>query len=189
LGSWALLTTASNVEMKVAASLAQKQLAHHLFMRREKAVARGRLVEKLKPAFSRYIFVQPEELWADIRKIPGVYNFVHFNNGGPEMVADSIIDELVSSTQGDIFPYVVGPSRFSPGQKLKIAGMGPFRGREGTYERALSELRADILVDLFGRKVHVSVDERDLEEMPFKRRRRRRRRFRHSARLRGKDAQ
>jgi transcription antitermination factor NusG len=160
---WVLVVTQSNVEQAVVAKLAQLQFAHHLFMLRRNAVVAGRVVEQLAPAFPRYVFVDPEEQWREIKELNGVAHFVRFGDNAPEVVSDTVVDRLVAATLNDVFPAAVEFSKFRVGDKVRICGASPFWGNEGIYSHSLGDMRAAVLIDGMGRKMSISLDERDIE--------------------------
>jgi len=160
---WVLVVTQTNAEQAVVARLAQMNLAHHLFMLRRNAVVAGRIVEQLAPAYPRYIFVDPEEHWRQIRELKGVAHFVRFGENPPEPVPDDVVAHLIAATCCDVFPATAVPSRFNVGDRVRICGANPFWGCEGIYSHALSDLRAAVLVDGMGRKMVIPLDERDIE--------------------------
>ena len=58
---WAMVVTAPNSEHIVSRELRDRHgIPHHYFKRMTTRVHRGRVIDKLLPAFPRYIFVPPE---------------------------------------------------------------------------------------------------------------------------------
>jgi transcriptional antiterminator RfaH len=160
---WALAATQPNAEDSVVALLTKKQLSSHLFKLRKNVIHQGRAVERLVPAFPRYIFVDIDNHWRAVRDIAGVVGFVHFGSNDPEIVDERVVDGLVAQTVDDIFPMVLPPSRFKQGDNVAIGGMGPVAGHVGIYQHALDGGRACLLFDWMGRWCPAEVDERDLE--------------------------
>jgi len=158
---WSLVSTAPQTEQKVAAALAQMELAHRLFMIRCKSVRNGKVIERLAPMFSRYVFVRPENRWRDVREVHGVTRFVKFG-GEYATVSDAVIDGLSTASRGDIFSAEATPSRFQPGDKVRING-GVFHAHEGTYGRTLEDCCALVFLEAMGRVVGIRMAEKNIE--------------------------
>lgn len=109
-------------------------------------LARGKLESREEPLFSRYLFLQLNEVASDtapIRSTRGVSKLVAFG-GRFATLPDACVEALRAS------PRVTQQSLFSPGERIAIT-QGPFAGLEGIYQLPDGEARALVLVELMSR--------------------------------------
>lgn len=182
---WAIVVTRHNQEAKTNEALKDLQLCSRLFRLRKEIVHKGLVVQKLLPAFPRYVFVEPKTLWRSILDLPSVIQFVKASlpgiDGEPsDEVAPAIItDEVVASLEkrsdhefilfdDDRRPRLI--KRFQFGDRVRITNKyNPFAIHPATYHGT-----DQITISLLGRLTVVNVDEAELElvERPSGRRRR-----------------
>lgn len=178
VATWALAMTAPNIEHRVAAIFSQLKYEHHLFCHRVRSVNRGRVVERLRPAFPRYIFINMISLsWHRVLEIAGVSRFVCGYESGPIVVPSAIIEELVARQMDGALPNPLA-SRFRFGDKVRVVGEQTFIfGNIGIYQYPVAPDRAFILLPWFdGAWSRTEIDERDIEPLAESRRDRGRRR-------------
>jgi|SRR5215831_4403889 len=162
---WQLLTTAPHAETHVASMLSRFDFPHWLFKYRRRLAHRGRIVERLAPAFPGYIFVQARNAWEFIRGLHGASSFVEFGDGIAD-VPEHVVTGLVAAADAEgvlpISDEVASSSRFKCGDRLRIRG-GPASGYNAIFQHLMHDDRALVLIDWMGRWVPINVHEADLE--------------------------
>lgn len=177
---WALAITIPNGERRVSEQMIRRDLPFHIFQRRLTLAHRGRLIQRLVPAFPRYVFIPFVTCWETVSSVSGFTGLVSFGNG-PEKVDDKIVEEIKSICPGGILlEDEKKTSRFNFGDPVSV-----LENQFGTYHHHCGDGRAVILLNWMGRLVFVNVQECDLREVKrppqlckVRRRRRRRRRQR-----------
>jgi Transcription antiterminator len=189
---WSLAVTAPNAEHIVSRDLSRLSYDHVWFKRRCSAVVRGRIIEQIRPAFPRYVFVPVEQCWDVLRDVGKVLGLVSFGEQ-LALIHQSVIEQLRHRCNGsDVFPPDLIPEPFHRGDRVVIAGYGPVAGHEAIYEQVADHGKLRLSFDWFGRLVPIDVDSRDVSVLvsapksPKKRRRRKRRV--HSSRSHTHDA-
>lgn len=180
---WSLAITAPNAERIVAADLSRLHYPHIWFKRQASAVVRGRVVQLVRPAFPRYVFVTTDQCWEVLRDVGKVLGLLSF---GEELavIRQNIVDQLIHRCNGtDLFPPEVIPEPFKRGDRVVIGGYGPIAGHEAVYEQVASDGKLRLSFDWFGRLVPIDIDSRDVSVLvsapkPTKKRKRPRRRKR-----------
>jgi transcription antitermination factor NusG len=159
---WSLAVTAPNAERIVSVDLARLSYDHIWFKRRCSAVVRGRVVEQVRPAFPRYVFVRAEQSWAVLRDVGKVLGLVSFGEH-VAILSQPIIDQLRNRCEGsDIFPDEPIPEPFTRGDRVIITGYGPVSGHQAIYEQITEHGKLRLSFDWFGRLVPIDVDSRDV---------------------------
>ena len=166
MDSWSLAITAPNREFAISRLLTALGFDHHLFTVRKPLVHRGRVIERLAPAFPGYIFVLANSAWIFLRELIGMIGFVHFGDG-PIVVPEHVVENLRKQADAfDTLPSLAilpGPSRFASGQRVRIGGMTAASGCIGIFQRTILPNHAVILLPWLGQMVPTTMDERDLE--------------------------
>ena len=117
---------------------------------------RGRITKVVEPMFSRYLFIQLDQVnsnWGPIRSTLGVSKLVMFGNQAAA-VPDELVEILRKTplqdakrilTKGDVVEFI----------------QGPLKGMTGIFEQQDGDIRAMVLIELINQshKVHVSLDE------------------------------
>jgi hypothetical protein len=176
-----LITVAPNTERKATALLKALSLSHHAFKARRRVAHRGRLHETLTPVFPRYVFVEAQQRWEDVRALSCVGDFVR-SNGQIAEVRPQVMDELrARADAADIITLPDPPSRFRHGDKVVVVAHNLVFGNRGTYWHGLEHDRACVLLPWFnGQMVPTAVDMADIDHLCLQqgntRRRRKRRR-------------
>ena len=154
---WYVATTLPRKERTAAANLDNQHfrsfLPLHLVTRRHAHKFRT----ELAPAFPRYVFVilgidrQP---W---RRINGTYGVGRIVTNGerPQAVMPGIVETLIQSCDGR-GALVFKPDDLAIGNRVRLLA-GPFAGALGVLQRLDGAERAQLLLDLLGNQVKVSV--------------------------------
>lgn len=188
MADWSLAITAVNSEGLVARELQRRGFPYIYFKRRTFAARRGQLVERILPAFPRYVFVDAAQCWDVLRHVGRVIGLVIV---GDEVgkVSGEVIERLVDRCDGgDVLPPVPIPEPFQKGDRVVIGGYGPAAGLSGTYASLADESgKLRLLVDFMGRYVAFDIDERDVsgvvaEQALKPKRKRKRKRWRRGKR-------
>lgn len=197
---WALAVTRPRAELVVSDRLRRQDLEHCVFRQRVSHISRGRRIERLVPAFPRYIFVRVcDRIWRyvlelrDRNGIDLVHDFVRMSDNLPVIVAPEVVDHLRATATDDILPIEVSQARFKFGDRVRIsAGRSVTTGSEAIYQYTARPGRVCVLLPWLGRLVSTEVDDNEIEPIfkPNRERRHRRRRGgqRHYRRQRGGTA-
>jgi transcription antitermination factor NusG len=178
---WALATTWPNGERRVCDELAKREVAFHAFKRKILVAHRGCLLEKLVPAFPRYVFVPFSICWDVVRQIVGVVSLVSFDNK-PALVRSSIVEDLKARSINDVLieDEVRSTSKFNYGDEVVLINLTSTFTQVGKYHHSDGTGRAVVILEWMGRSIFVNVDECDLalKVKSFKQKRRNRQRRR-----------
>jgi len=179
--SWSLAITPPNRELSISRALSRWHYEHHVFKIRRHGVFRGRVADRLLPAFPGYLFVVAQKQWYLLRTIFGVVDFI--GHGTPIGLAVNSLMRVAD--ENGVIPTPEIQSRFHAGD-IVIIKDGPFASQRAKFLHAVDETRVCIEVDMFGRYVPFPIDERDLDlethDKPKPRRKRRHRRSRRKYR-------
>lgn len=171
--TWALCTTQPQIEARVAAKLVGAGFQLQLFWTKSLVVARGILRNHFKPAFPRYLFVQAEDCWRQIREIEGVTGFLTDSEGYPAVVSGAVVDELLkrSVVVADRTVLEVPPrqSKFHFGDNVQVIGNSLISGRKGIFQSVVGETHATLLIEVMGRFIPFRVPEAELIAVPMRR--------------------
>jgi transcription antitermination factor NusG len=182
-----MVTTMPSCEAIVAEQLRRFfAVTSILFRRRARCVYRGHVVERLYPAYPRYLFVQPEHAYRVRDLLPRITSVVGTPEG-PWLTSDKEIDERIARSDrlpdgGLAFPLPAIPEPFSPGEVLLVTGAHMFSGKRVIYQHLTDDQHVCALVDMFGRKVNLDLDLRDVEKYEPPVWKKRHRRFRRRRR-------
>jgi transcription antitermination factor NusG len=180
--TWQLVTVAPNAERHVATMLDCHRFDHIIFRLRRRTVFRGKIVERLVPAFPGYVFVKARQCWNLIRDIVGVVDFVR---GHENLVADVhpvIVTNIAANADSDgvlnLREEDLLACPWSEGDKIRLRG-GMFSGYRAVYKCPLRDEQSIVEIDWLGQWSPVNVGNADIEllvESAKKRKRRRNRR-------------
>lgn len=152
-----------------------------MFFRRFMIACRGKLIQRLVPAFPRYIFIPLQNCLDVVNDIVGFVGIVMFGNSIAR-VHPSVLEDLSAMSVDGVMIEEDKPSRFRSGDSVRIASLDTITvNRIGKYHRPCGNGRAVVLFDCMGRLTFVNVDEKDICETYLlgKKRRRRNGRSRH----------
>ena len=183
---WSIVVTRHNQEDKTIEALNQLQLGSRLFKLRKEVVQKGVVIQKLLPAFPRYVFVEPKMFWRRILDLPSVITFVKSSipsfdedeptdEAAPAIIADEVVLSLEKRSDHEFILFDETNERclikrFQFGDRVRITNKyNPFAIHPATYLG-----KDQITINLLGRVTVVNVDEAELElvERPSKRKRR-----------------
>ena len=123
---------------------------------------RGRITKVIEPMFSRYLFIQLDQVttnWGPIRSTLGVSKLVTFGNQ-----AASISDEFVEMLQRT--PLQDSKHILKQGDEVEIM-QGPLKGVKGIFDQHDGELRAMILIELINQSHKVQVSMQELRPLNY----------------------
>jgi len=112
----------------------------------------------IRPLFPRYMFVLVEQFWRSLTGTRGI-SYILMSEGGPQIVADSVIDAIKSREDKSGMFQLTAPPKFYPGEKVKSLE-GPLCGLPLLYEGMAGHERVKVLAELLGRKVLVTIEEK-----------------------------
>jgi len=173
---WALAITGPNAEHLLAADLKRFYYPFLLFKRRSSIVHRGKIVERLLPAFPRYVFVKRRHAFDILHGFSRALDLVRFDDT-PDRVPVRTVEELIERCDGgDVFPAEIIPEPFAVGDRVYVGGYGPMAGHEGIYKSRSDNGKQCLYFDWAGRLVPIDVDQNDVSSVSVLKRRKRRRR-------------
>lgn len=179
---WTLAVTHPNAERLVSEDLKRLSYDHICFKRRASAVHRGRVIERVLPAFPRYVFIHTASCWDVLRDASKVLGLVMFGDR-VGVLRQPVIDRLLDRCGGtDVLPPEEIPEPFQRGDRVIVNGYGPASGHQAVYQGVAEDGRLRLEFDWFGRYVPIDVDMRDVSVIsslppPTKKRKRRKRRI------------
>jgi transcription antitermination factor NusG len=167
---WAVASTHPNIEARVASKLEAAGFALQMFWVRTTTVLHGALVNHFRPAFPRYLFVQAEERWRELREISGVTGFLTDSEGYPARVSGLVVEDLMrrSTVMFGKTVLVVPPrqSKFKFGDNVQVIGNSLISGRKGIFQQLSGDVHATLLIEVMGRFIPFRVPESDLVLSP-----------------------
>ena len=122
----------------------------------------GRITKVIEPMFSRYLFIQLDQVttnWGPIRSTLGVSKLVTFGNK-----AASISNEFVEILQRT--PLQDSKHILKQGDEVEIM-QGPLKGVKGIFDQQDGELRAMILIELINQSHKVQVSMQELRPLNY----------------------
>jgi len=154
---WYVVQTQANAETKAVAHLARQGFATYLprYLKRRRHARRVDIISA--PLFPRYLFVQIDmgaQRWRSIFSTVGVSRLV-CNGEFPAPVPERVIGLLKNRENKSGFIQLERP-KFMPGDKIRVLE-GAFYDCLGIYDGMSDHERVEILLDLLGRKVRVSL--------------------------------
>lgn len=152
---WCVVVTKPNHEAIAAVNLQRQGFSY--YYPRFKFQKSGSHSPVVRPLFPRYMFVFIEEVWRSITGTRGI-SYVLMGEGGPQTLPDSAIKKMKDREIGGLY-QLVAPPKFQPGEAVK-ATEGPLMGLPLIYEGMTSHERVRVLMDLLGRKVPVTIEEK-----------------------------
>ena len=174
LSGWAIAITLPNGEKRVSEQLVDLGLPFIIFRIRKIAAYRGRLIERLVPAFPRYVFMPLTTCWEAISNVTGFFGLLSFGSA-PATVRPGIVESLWDSSKNGVLPEIERPNAFKEGDRVYVLD------RQAVYHHHCGLDRAVVLLDCMGRSAFVNVSECDIRSarpaaaVARKRRRRKRR--------------
>jgi len=175
--SWTLALTQPGRELTIAKRLDLYNFPVFLPKILARVCLRGRLTDRLRPAYGRYIWLDTKSRFHELRTAFGIVDFL---KSGP--IVDLAVNGLMAVAPNGILPTPQIPSRFARGDRIVVRGNGLLTGQHGVFDRMLESEKAIVLVDWFGRLCPIPVLLDDLlaepkvTPKPAKRKRRRHRR-------------
>jgi transcription antitermination factor NusG len=169
-------------------AIAQPQL--ELVVMRARRAKRGRVVDIVVPAFSRYVFARvPNERWGEFfDQVEGVVGYVRNGDGGPAHVEPQVIADLLARAVDGFLPPPETPCPFRAGERVIVRGGGLIAGYYGVFQHALDDRHAVIEQEWLGRMVPVTVRIDDLEHVDRRHAKRRHHRSRRRPHRRERQA-
>jgi transcriptional antiterminator RfaH len=110
----------------------------------------------LTPAFPRYLFIALDlerDRWLSVRSTVGVSRLFSHSDGCPVPVPGGIVEALIDSCDGHLTRLDAGLTK---GQDVRILS-GPFADLRGKLERLDDSGRVQVLLDIMGKAVPVSI--------------------------------
>ena len=114
----------------------------------------------LTPLFPRYLFIQPSLIatprWSSVDSTRGVSYILRQRNQEPASMPAGIVESLMAAQVSDQVVPLSSLALFKPGEKVQVLD-GAFSGNVAVYEKMTAEDRVQILLDILGRDIRVTV--------------------------------
>lgn len=126
-------------------------------------VVRNRCVERMKPVFPGYLFIQVDDRrprWTTIASTSGITRLVTLDGRRPGVVPASVIEALMADC--DEAGILRTCSNVAPGDPVVLRSAA-FFGRRGIVDALDGNQRVSILLDCMGRTVSLTLPKRDVE--------------------------
>jgi transcription antitermination factor NusG len=154
---WIVAVTKPNSEAIAEAHLRRQGFEHYCPRFEER---RPNSKPRVKPLFSRYIFVFIDKAWYCIKSTIGISNIL-MGDTGPEPLPAEVIEKLKRQTKANGLVGLEPVPKFAIGSHLKTT-TGPFAGQLLIYEGMTARDRCRVLMDTLGRKVAMDLPEAEL---------------------------
>jgi transcriptional antiterminator RfaH len=158
--AWYTVQTHVNAEAKAACNLVRQGFEIYL----PRYLKRRSHARKLKhvpaPLFPRYLFVRIDiarQRWRSVQSTFGVSHLVS-NGSEPAQVPQQVLSLLRGREDDSGFVRLDQRPKLAPGEKVRVLA-GVFAENLGLYDGLADRDRVAILLDFFGRKVRVSIDD------------------------------
>jgi len=162
--TWLLMRTVPQAEIRASQRLTRFKFPNHVFKHEMTRPFRGRLVTRLVPAFSTYLFAH---VTYDTRyELKRLWDFFCLLDFVSQFSADRALNDLLSyALPGDVLPIDSEQgSRFKFGDKVQIVtDHHAAFGCEGLYQYTVKPGRVCILSPWLGQMVPIEVNESDVE--------------------------
>lgn len=127
------------------------------FPRIKKTVRHARQLRTvLAPAFPRYLFVildLERDRWRSVHSTIGVSRVYSYPDGRPVPVPPGVVETLIECSDGETTRL---DANLAKGQQVRILS-GPFADLTGLLERLDDSGRVQVLLDIMGKAIPVSV--------------------------------
>lgn len=171
---WAVAQTVPNLERKAERALGDQGYDRLLPEIEHYRILRGKRVKRSLILFPGYLFLLIEHSWPDFERIPEIIRLVMvatgFGDDGLELpprlalIPASYVAAMraVMNEHGGVLP-LPQRTKFKTGQRVHVNNeFHSFYGHDGFYDGQQDSERLRILFDLMGRRVPVTMSERDL---------------------------
>ena len=153
---WFLVHTQPNSEKKAEWHLHAQGFKTYL-PRIFKTVRHARQLRTVKaPLFPRYLFIIIDlgrDRWLSVRSTVGVSRVFAHQDGRPVPVPTGIVETLIEHSDGDVARL---DSRLRAGENVRLLS-GAFAGFIGTLERLDDTGRVQVLLEMMGTTVPVTI--------------------------------
>jgi transcriptional antiterminator RfaH len=160
--TWYLIQSKPRNEARALENLMRQGYETYLPLIEVERLQRGKLLRKMEPLFSRYLFLHLEEgndNWGPIRSTLGVAGMVRFGQAYAA-VPDPVIEVIRERTQE------IRERLFATGDAVQVVS-GPLVGLEGVFEISDGEQRSFVLLEFMQKQQRVSVSTADLRASTY----------------------
>jgi transcriptional antiterminator RfaH len=157
--AWYVVQSQPNAERKAIAHLERQGFSTYLpqYLKRRRHARKVEIVPA--PLFPRYLFVAIDlaaQRWRSIFSTVGVSRLV-CNGDMPTPIPNHVLEMLRAREDAGGYVRLEHCPNFNAGDRIRVLD-GAFADCLGLYEGMRDSERVAILLDLFGRKVRVTVD-------------------------------
>ena len=153
---WVVCVTKPNQEQIAAVNLQRQGFSYYY----PRYLYRKTLHDKPipRPLFPRYMFVAVERLWRSLSGTRGI-SYLLMGDTTPQIIPDGVIDAIKAREDKRGLYQLEAPPKFYKGEKVKT-NEGPWAGLPLIYEDMSSHERVTVLMNMMGRMVPVTLDEK-----------------------------
>lgn len=157
---WVLAVTAPQREKWASENVKRQGHEFYLPMCKERLIRGGKIQDRERPFFPRYLFVRVSVQWRFLTGTFGVIGIV-FDGETPGVVPDKYVDELKASADENGIINLIPPDEPETplpkkGTQVQISA-GAFNGIAGVFMGKSGDDRVKIMLSMFGRAVPVEV--------------------------------
>jgi len=156
--AWTLAITQPGRELTIARRLDLHAFQVFLPKIVARVCCRGRLVDRLRPAYGRYIWLDTKSRFHELRTAFGIVDFLKSGE-----IVDQTVRQLMAAAPGGILPTPDPDPRFRRGDSIIVRSLD---GQRGIFDRMLNTDTALIFMEWMSRQVPVSVIMDDLLAEP-----------------------
>jgi len=160
---WYVVHTQPHGEARALANLLRQGFAAYLPRYRGRRRHAGRVDAVAKPLFPRYLFVAMDvtrERWRAIHSTFGVSHLV-CSGEAPTPVPPGVVEAIRGHEDKDGWILLGTPRAIAVGESVRVLD-GAFVDQVGLFAAMTDDQRVDVLLDLLGRQVRVTLPARSV---------------------------
>ena len=160
---WYVVHTQPHGEARAIVNLRRQGFDAYLPRYRGRRSHAGRVDSVSKPLFPRYLFVAMDitrERWRAIHSTFGVSHLV-CSGDAPSPVPPGIVEAIRAHEDGEGWILMGTPRSIAVGESVRVLD-GAFADQVGLFAAMSDDQRVDVLLDLLGRQVRVTLPARSV---------------------------
>lgn len=160
---WYVVHTQPHGESRALANLLRQGFKAYLPRYRGRRSHAGRVDSVAKPLFPRYLFVAMDitrERWRAIHSTFGVSHLVS-SGDAPTPVPPGVVEAIRVHEDADGWILLGTPRSIAVGEPVRVLD-GAFADQVGLFAAMSDDQRIDVLLDLLGRQVRVTLPARSV---------------------------
>jgi transcriptional antiterminator RfaH len=160
---WYVAHTQPNAEPRALANLLRQGFEAWLPRYRGRRRHAGRVDDVAKPLFPRYLFVSMDVTRARWRAIHSTFGVSHLVCSGdsPTPVPAGVVETIRAHEDREGWILLGTPRTIAVGESVRVLD-GAFADQTGLFAAMSDDQRVDVLLDLLGRQVRVTLPARSV---------------------------